>query len=168
MSKNVLVVEIDAISDLALEIMQAILARNEEAQAITEDESGPLALARALSDFFQISGGIESGSLHLEQDELDELTAYGLDLLDRLAFLVRKIEIMDKRDTVARMFASMGVWAARRGATIDNLEGTADPVAAPSSWQVLGPTQWGTGATQAFNQATQDSARRYRVRVSIP
>ena len=126
MSKNVLVVEIDAISDLALEIMQAILARNEEAQAVTEDENGPLALARALSDFFQVSGGIESGSFHLEQDELDELTAYGLDLLDRLAFLVRKIEIMDKRDTVARMFASMGVWAARRGATIDNLEGTAD------------------------------------------
>ena len=126
MSTNVLVVEIDAISDLALEIMQAILARNEEAQAITEDENGPLALARALSDFFQIAGGIESGSFYLEQDELDELTAYGLDLLDRLAFLVRKIEIMDKRETVARMFASMGVWVARRGATIDNLEGTAD------------------------------------------
>jgi hypothetical protein len=39
---------------------------------------------------------------------------------------VRKVEIMDKRETVARMFASMGVWMARRGATIDNLEGTAD------------------------------------------
>ena len=126
MSTNNLVIEIDVISDLALDIMQAILARNEEAQEVTEDDSGPLALARALSDFFQICGGIESGACFLENDELDEFTSYGLDLLDRLAFLVRKLEIMDKRDTVARMFASMGVWVARRGATVDNLEGTAD------------------------------------------
>ncbi len=33
---NVLVLEIDAISDLALQVMQAILARNEEAQEIME------------------------------------------------------------------------------------------------------------------------------------
>ena len=46
--------------------------------------------------------------------------------MDREAFLVRKLELMDQRDTVARMFASMGVWLARRGATLDNLEGTAD------------------------------------------
>jgi hypothetical protein len=121
-----LVIENDAISDLALEVTQAVLARSEEAQSITGDPSGPLALAQALSDFFQIGGALESGSAHLEQQELDELCAYGLDLLDRLAFLVRKIEIMDKRDAVARMFASMGVWVARRGSTIDNLEGTAD------------------------------------------
>lgn len=106
--------------------MQAILAREEEAIEITGVESGPLALARALSDFFQIAGAVESGAAHLDHDELDEFLAYGLDLLDRLAFLVRKLEIMDKRDTVARMFAAMGVWVARRGATIDNLEGTAD------------------------------------------
>jgi hypothetical protein len=79
-----------------------------------------------LSDFFQIAGALESGAVRLEQEEVDEFCAYGLDLLDRLAFLVRKIEIMDKRETVARMFASMGVWVARRGATIDNLQGTAD------------------------------------------
>ena len=47
-------------------------------------------------------------------------------MLDRLAFLVRKLEIMDQRDTVARMFASMAVWLSRRGAAIDNLEGAAD------------------------------------------
>ena len=106
--------------------MQAILAKNEEARAIMEDESGPLALARAMSDFFQIAGAVETGAADLEPDQLNELCAYGLDLMDRLAFLVRKVEIMDKRETVARMFASMGVWVARRGATIDNLEGTAD------------------------------------------
>lgn len=119
-------IENDAISELALEITQAVLAKSEEAQSIMEDRSGPLALARALSDFFQIAGALESGAAQLEQEELNEFCSYGLDLLDRLAFLVRKIEIMDKRDTVARMFASMGVWIARYGATIDNLQGTAD------------------------------------------
>ena len=58
---NVLAVEIDAISDLALQVMQAILERHEEAQEIMEDESGPLALAKALSDFFQIAGVMEGG-----------------------------------------------------------------------------------------------------------
>lgn len=119
-------VQHDAISDLALEVTQAVLAHGDEAQSIMDDPNGPLTLARALSDFFQLTGALEAGAAALEQDELDELCAYGLDLLDRLAFLVRKIEIMDKQDTVARMFASMGVWMARRGATIDNLEGTAD------------------------------------------
>jgi len=126
LSTNPLVIENDAISELALEITQAVLAKSEEAQSIMEDQSGPLALASALSDFFQIAGALESGAAQLEQEELNEFCAYGLDLLDRLAFLVRKIEIMDKRDTVARMFASMGVWVARHGATIDNLQGTAD------------------------------------------
>jgi len=123
---NVLAAEIDAISDLALQVMQAILERHEEAQEIMEDESGPLALARALSDFFQIAGVVEADDCYLESDELIEFSNYGLDLLDRLAFLVRKIEIMAERDTVAKMFASMGVWVARRGATIDKLEGVAD------------------------------------------
>ena len=113
-------------SELALQIMQAILAKDEEAQAVTGDASGPLALAQALSDFFQVAGAVEAGACRLEQDELNEFSAHGLDLLDRLAFLVRKLEIMDKRETVARVFASMGVWFARRGATLDNLEGTAD------------------------------------------
>jgi hypothetical protein len=125
-STHPLVIEIDAISDLALEVTQAVLARSDEAQAVMEEDAGPIALARALSDFFQIAGALESGAARLEQEELDEFCAYGLDLLDRLAFLVRKVEIMDKRESVARMFASMGVWVARRGAVIDNLEGTAD------------------------------------------
>ena len=123
---NNLVFEIDAISEMALQVMQAILAKNEDAQAIMEDESGPLALARALSDFFEIAEAVESSQCYLESDELKEFSAYGLDLLDRLAFLVRKLEIMDQRDTVARMFASMAVWLSRRGAAIDNLEGAAD------------------------------------------
>jgi hypothetical protein len=126
LSSTPLVIANDAISDLALDVTQAVLARSDEAQSVMEDASGPLALARALSDFFEIAGALEVGAIQLDQGEIDELCAYGLDLLDRLAFLVRKVEIMDKRDTVARMFASMGVWVARQGATIDNLEGTAD------------------------------------------
>jgi hypothetical protein len=126
LSTHPLIIENDAISDLALEVTKAVIARSEEAQSIMEDESGPIALAQALSDFFQIAGALEVGAARLEQEELNDFCAYGLDLLDRLAFLVRKVEIMDKRDAVARMFASSGVWFARRGATIDNLQGTAD------------------------------------------
>jgi hypothetical protein len=126
LSNQPLVIENDAISDLALEVTQAVLAKGADAQSVMADQSGPLALAGALSDLFQITGALEIGAARLEQDELNEFCAYGLDLLDRLAFLVRKVEVMDKRDTVARMFASFGVWVARRGATIDNLEGTAD------------------------------------------
>jgi hypothetical protein len=118
--------EIDAISDLALQVMQAILAKNDELKEIPEDESGPLALARALSDFFEIAAALESGAGSMEPDELDEFCGYGLELLDRQSFMVRRLGITDQRDRIARLFASMGVWIARRDATIDNLDGTAD------------------------------------------
>lgn len=126
MSTNPLVIEINTISDLALQVMQAILCREEEAREIIGEDDGALMLARALSEFFEVAGTLEAGAGYLEADEFTEFCAYGLDLMDRLAFLVRKLEIMDKRNIVARMFASMGVWVARNGATIDNLEGTAD------------------------------------------
>lgn len=126
MSTKPLIIENDAISELALEVTQAVLARNEEAQSLMGDPSGPMALARALSDFFQVSGALEAGAAQLDQEQLQEFCCYGLDLLDRLAFLVRKIEIMDETDRIARLFASIGVWIARRGVSIDNLEGTAD------------------------------------------
>jgi len=99
-----LVIENDVIADLALDVTQAVLAKSEEARAVMEDPSGPLDLARALADFFPVAGALENGAAHLDQEHLQEFCAYGLDLLDRLAFLVRKVEIMDKRDPVARMF----------------------------------------------------------------
>ena len=123
---NNLVIEIDAISQLALEIMQAILARDAEAQKIMNDEDGPLALASALSDFFQIAATLESDEGYMDPDELTEFGSYGLDLLDRLDFLVRKLEIMDQRDNVSRVIPSMAVWLARHDAIIDNLTGAAD------------------------------------------
>ena len=123
---NKLEIKIDAISQLALEIMQAILSREAEAQKIMDDESGPLALASALSDFFQIAAALESGQGYMETDEITEFGSYGLDLLDRLDFLVRKLEIMDQRDTVFRTIPSLAAWLVRHDATIDNLQGTAD------------------------------------------
>lgn len=123
---NKLVLKIDAISPLALEIMQAILARDTEAQKIMNDEDGPLALASALSDFFQLAAALESDESYMDVDDLSEFGSYGLDLLDRLDFLVRKLEIMDQRDNVSRLLPSLAVWLARHGAIIDNLAGAAD------------------------------------------
>jgi len=123
---NNLEIEIDAISQLALEIMQAILARDAEAQKIMNDEDGPLALASALSDFFQIADRLESDASYMDSDDLTEFGSYGLDLLDRLDFLVRKLEIMDQRDNVSRVLPSLAVWLARQDAIIDNLTGAAD------------------------------------------
>jgi len=123
---NNLVFQIDAISELTLKVMLAILSRETEAQGIMQDESGPMTLARALSDYFEIAAAVESGEARLEPDELTEFGAYGLDLLDRLDFLVRKLEIMDHREHLSRLFPSLAVWLVRRGATIDNLTGTAD------------------------------------------
>ena len=123
---NNLVNEIDAISQMALKTMQAILARESDAQKIMGDDTGPLNLASALSDFFQVAATLESDDGYMEPDDLSEFGAYGLDLLDRLDFLVRKLEIMDQRDELLRVVPSLAVWLARRDAIIDNLQGTAD------------------------------------------
>jgi hypothetical protein len=123
---NNFVIEIDAISQLALKIMQAILARDAEAQKIMNDEDGPLTLASALSDFFQFAAALESDKSYMDSDDLSEFGSYGLDLLDRLDFLVRKLEIMDQRDNVSSVHSSLAVWLARHDAIIDNLKGAAD------------------------------------------
>ena len=47
--------ETDAISQMTSLVMQAVLAENEKKQTLTEYGLGPLALASALSDFYQIS-----------------------------------------------------------------------------------------------------------------
>ena len=126
---NNLVIKIDAISQLALEIMQAILARDTEAQKIMNDKDGPLALASALSDFFQTAAALESDEAYMDSDDMTEFGSYGIDLLDRLDFLVRKLEIMDQRDNVSRVIPSLVIWLARHDAIIENLQGTADAFA---------------------------------------
>lgn len=123
---STLVFEIEAISALAENILQAILQHNEKAQEIMGSESAPLELASALSDFFQIAASLESGDTLLQPDELAEFAAYGLDLHDRLDYMVRQLELMDHRSSIARVFPSLALWLARRDATIDNLQGAAD------------------------------------------
>lgn len=123
---NKLVIKIDAISQMALKIMQAILARDTEAQKIMDDDTGPRTLASALSDFLQNAATLESDECYMDSNDLSEFGSYGLDLLDRLDFLVRKLEIMDQKDNISRVAPSLAVWLTRRDAIIDNLQGTAD------------------------------------------
>ena len=118
--------EIDAISQMTLEVMQAVLTENEIKQKLNEDGLGPVALASALSDFYQISSIMESGNGVMDSDQVSEFAEYGLDLLDRLAWQLRLMEIMDQRDRMAHIYASLAVWLVRREAVLDNLEGIAD------------------------------------------
>jgi hypothetical protein len=119
--------KIDEISDLALKIMLVVVDINEKTGKIEESGSGPLSVASALSDFFQIGGLLESGERQLEDEEQWTVFGdHGLELLDRLSYQVYQLEIMDQKDNFARLYTSLAVWLARRGAVLDNLEGAAD------------------------------------------
>ena len=121
-----LILDLDGINDLALEVTKAIVDRNEQTGKIDNPDAGPLAVAAALSDFFEVAAALDQGAVLFESDELAEFAAHGLDLLDRLAYQLLVLEVMQHRDSMARIFASIGVWLARRDATLDNLEGIAD------------------------------------------
>jgi hypothetical protein len=121
-----LILGLDGINDLALEVTKAIVDRNEQTGKIDSPEAGPLAVAAALSDFFEVAAALDQGAVVFESDELAEFADHGLDLLDRLAYQLLVLEVMEHRDNMAKIFASMGVWLARREATLDNLEGIAD------------------------------------------
>jgi len=136
---KVLLSEIDAISELAVQIMKAVLDKNEEAKKLTEDGLGPLALASALSDFFMIASTLESGHNQLDEEQMAEFGDYGLDLLDRLSYQLRLLEIMDQREAMSRVYASLGTWLARHKAVLGNLQGVADGFA----WIVNGLSDTG-------------------------
>lgn len=123
---STLIFDIDGINDRALEVTKAIVDRNEETGKIDNPEAGPLAVAAALSDFFEIATALDQGAVFLESDELAEFAAHGLDLLDRLAYQLLVLEVMEHRENMALIFASIGVWMARREAMLENLEGIAD------------------------------------------
>lgn len=131
---KLLLSEIDAISELAVQVMKAVLEKNEETKKLTEDGLGPLALASALSDFFMIASTLESGQNQLDEEQMAEFGDYGLDLLDRLAYQLRLLEIMDQRERMSRVYASLGAWLVRHKAVLNNLEGVADGFA----WVVNG------------------------------
>jgi hypothetical protein len=121
-----LIFDLDGINDKALEITKAIVDRNEATGKIDSPDAGPLAVAAALSDFFEIASALDQGAVFFESDELAEFAAHGLDLLDRLAYQLLVLEVMEHREDMALVFASIGIWLARRGAVLDNLEGIAD------------------------------------------
>ena len=62
----------------------------------------------------------------MDTDQITEFADYGLDLLDRLAYQLRLMEIMDQRDRMSHIYVSLAVWLVRHEATLDNLEGVAD------------------------------------------
>ena len=121
-----LVIEIPAISDLALQVMKRVIDENEKTQIITDESSGPIPLASALSDFFQLASGLEHEGQEPDAEVMSELGHYALDLLDRLSYQLRQLGIHDQRDNLSRAFASLAVWFARHDAVMDNLDGAAD------------------------------------------
>ena len=120
------VTQMPAISDLALEVMKRVIDENETTQIITDADAGPVPLASALSDFFQLASGLEHKGQQPDSEVMSELAHYALDLVDRLSYQLRQLDIHDQRDNLARLFASLAVWFAQRNATIDNLDGAAE------------------------------------------
>ena len=123
---NALVIEIPPISNLALEVMKRVIDENEATQTITDHEAGPVPLANALSDFFQLAAGLEQDGQLQHSETMSELAHYALDLFDRLSYQLRQLDIHDQRDNIAGVFVSLAVWFARRDAKLDNLDGAAD------------------------------------------
>jgi hypothetical protein len=121
-----LIHDIDGINDLALEVTKAIVDRNEETGKIDSQDAGPLAVAAALSDFFEIATALDQGAVQFDAEELAEFAAHGLDLLDRLAYQLLVLEVMEHRENMGKIFASIGIWFARQNASLENLEGIAD------------------------------------------
>jgi hypothetical protein len=124
-----LVIEIPVISDLALEIMKRVIDENEKTQKITDEQSGPIPLASAMSDFFQLASALENGEQLEDSAAISELAHYALDLVDRLQAQLWYLDIHDQRDRLSRLFASLAVWFARQDAILDNLNGAADSFA---------------------------------------
>ena len=124
-----LVIEIPVISDLALEIMKRVIDENEKTQRITDEQSGPIPLASAMSDFFQLASALENGEQLEDSAAISELAHYALDLVDRLQAQLWYLDIHDQRDRLSRLFASLAVWFARQDAILDNLNGAADSFA---------------------------------------
>ena len=123
---SVLVFEINTISELALQVMQAVVTKNAQTQTIQEDDSGPLAVAAALSDFFEICAALECGNGWMDTEQISEFADYGLDLLDRMAYQARQLGVFDKQEQLSRLYPSLALWLIRRDAVLNNLEGTAD------------------------------------------
>jgi hypothetical protein len=125
-----LTIQIDFTANLALEVVKHILAENEKTSKIPEDNiAGPVIIANALADFFDTAAGIEQQDMELETEAISDFGHQGLDLLDRVSWQIRQLDIHDERERVASIYASLAVWLARRGAVIENMETVADSFA---------------------------------------
>lgn len=122
-------IEIPVISDLALEIMKRVIDENEKTQKITDEQSGPIPLAAAMSDFFEIASSLENGGQLENPDAISELAHYAIDLVDRLQSQLWYLDIHDQRDKLSLLFTSLTVWFARQDAILENLKGAADSFA---------------------------------------
>jgi hypothetical protein len=122
-------IEIPVISELAMGIMKRVIDENEKTQKITDEQSGPIPLAAAMSDFFQIASALENGQEMEDSEAISELAHYALDLVDRLQSQLWYLDIHDQRDNLSRLFAALAVWFARQDAILDNLKGAGDSFA---------------------------------------
>lgn len=123
-------IQIDFTANLALEVIKHVIADNEKTSKIPEDNiAGPVTVANALADFFETAASIEQKDIELEGNGISEFGHHGLDLLDRVSWQIRQLDIHDERDRIARVYTSLAVWLARRGAVIENLETVADSFA---------------------------------------
>lgn len=122
-------IEIPVISDLALEIMKPVVDINEKTQKIADEQSGPIPLAAAMSDFFQLSSALENGEKLEDPTAISDLAHCALDLVDRLQSQLWYLDIHNQRDNLSQLFVSPAVWFARQDATLDNLKGAAESFA---------------------------------------
>lgn len=123
---NTLTIEVPAISNLAVQVMKRVIDENELTRTIPDGDAAPIPLASALSDFFQLASGLEHEGQRPGTEAVSELAHYAIDLVDRLSYQLRQLDIHDQRDNLAKVYASLAVWFARRDAELDNLDGTGE------------------------------------------
>lgn len=123
---SILSIDIGTASEHALAAMKAVVDKNEREQVMPNEPAGPLRVAQALSDFFQMASAIENSEDAVDAQDIAGVAEYALDLFDRVAFQLNELQITDQREHVSRLFATMSVWFARRGAELANLQGAAD------------------------------------------
>lgn len=127
---STLSIDIPSISNSALEVMKRVIDENEKTKKIDNEQSGPIPLASALSDFFQIASSIEEhGQQKVGVEDISEIADYGIDLLDRLSYQMHQLEILDMRNTLNHIFIAINVWFARKQCSLSNLRETADAYA---------------------------------------
>ena len=126
---SLIATEMSEISNLALEIVKRVIDENEKTNKIEDPQLGPIPLAEAFSDFFDLAFGIEEQDKELDEEEISELAHYAMDLVDRLESQLWYLDIHNLRDNLSRLFVSLAIWFVRRNAVMVNLQGAANSCA---------------------------------------